>query len=94
MTVADEVEFTVVRLTQHEVNDVRQRATSSAAHVLALTQAEADDLRGRSDSAPRVRTELRTAQEALHGSSRRPVPGWNSRDTRTGKPAEKRSEGE
>jgi cell division septum initiation protein DivIVA len=38
------------RIAQDEVNDMRQRATSSAAHVLALGQAEADELRERSEA--------------------------------------------
>ncbi len=56
----------MVRIAQDEVNDMRQRATSSAAHVLALAQAEADELRERSEKERHeFETERRTAQEAL-----------------------------
>ena len=56
----------MVRIAQDEVNDMRQRATSSAAHVLALAQAEADELRERSEKERHeFETERRSAQEAL-----------------------------
>jgi chromosome segregation ATPase len=56
----------MVRITQDEVNDMRRRATSSAAHILTLAQADADELRGRSDTERQAfDTEQRTAQEAL-----------------------------
>ena len=56
----------MVRIAQDEVNDMRQRATSSAAHVLALAQAEADELRERSEKERHeFETERRTAQDAL-----------------------------
>lgn len=56
----------MVRIAQDEANDMRQRATSSAAHVLTLAQAEADELRERSESERHeFETERRTAQEAL-----------------------------
>src|SRR5689334_19764014 len=55
----------MVRIAQDEVNDMRQRATSSAAHVLALAQAEADELRERSEKERHeFETERRSAQEA------------------------------
>src|SRR6478609_1081027 len=50
----------MVRIAQDEVNDMRQRATSSAAHVLALAQAEADELRERSE---KERHEFETEME-------------------------------
>ncbi len=52
----------MVRIAQDEVNDMRQRATSSAAHVLALAQAEADSYGSTGEGAPRVRD--RAAQRA------------------------------
>jgi chromosome segregation ATPase len=56
----------MVRIAQDEVNDMRQRATSSAAHVLALAQAEADELRERSEKERHeFETERRSAQESL-----------------------------
>jgi chromosome segregation ATPase len=56
----------MVRIAQDEVNDMRTRATTSAAHVLALAQAEADELRERSEKERHeFETERRTAQDAL-----------------------------
>jgi chromosome segregation ATPase len=56
----------MVRIAQDEVNDMRTRATTSAAHVLALAQAEADELRERSEKERHeFETERRSAQEAL-----------------------------
>ncbi len=56
----------MVRIAQDEVNDMRTRATTSAAHVLSLAQAEADELRERSEKERHeFETERRTAQEAL-----------------------------
>jgi hypothetical protein len=95
MTVADEVEFTVVRLTQDEVNDVRRRDQQRRAHVLAHVQAEGNELRERPEAERHeFETELRTAQEALRSSSRRAVPGWSSREPAHGQTSSrKRSEG-
>jgi cell division septum initiation protein DivIVA len=56
----------MVRIAQDEVNDMRTRATTSAAHVLALAQAEADELRERSDVERReFESERRLAEESL-----------------------------
>ena len=56
----------MVRITQDEVNDMRRRATSSAAHILTLAQADADELRGRSDAERHAfDSGQRTTQEAL-----------------------------
>jgi cell division septum initiation protein DivIVA len=56
----------MARIAQDEVNDMRQRATSSAAHVLTLAQTEADELRERSErERHEFDTEWRTAQDTL-----------------------------
>ena len=56
----------MTRIAQDEVNDMRRRATTSAAHVLTRAQAEADKLRERSDAERHeFETEWRTAQEEL-----------------------------
>ncbi len=56
----------MVRVAQDEVNDMRTRATTSAAHVLTLAQAEADELRQRSEAERReFDSDSRTAEEAL-----------------------------
>ncbi len=56
----------MVRITQDEVNDMRTRATASAAQVLTLAQAEADELRERSVSERReFEEERRAAEESL-----------------------------
>lgn len=56
----------MVRIAQDEVNDMRTRATTGAAHVLALAQAEADELRQRSETERRqFEAERQAAEEAL-----------------------------
>lgn len=56
----------MVRVAQDEVNDMRTRATTSAAHVLELASAEADELRQRSESERReFESDRRTAEESL-----------------------------
>ena len=56
----------MARIAQDEVNDVRRRATSSAAHVLMLAQTEADELRERSEKERHeFETEWHTAQDTL-----------------------------
>jgi chromosome segregation ATPase len=56
----------MVRIAQDEVNDMRSRATASAAQVLTLAQAEADELRDRSVSERReFEEERRAAEESL-----------------------------
>ena len=56
----------MVRIAQDEVNDMRSRATASAAQVLTLAQAEADELRERSVSERReFEEERRAAEESL-----------------------------
>jgi chromosome segregation ATPase len=56
----------MVRIAQDEVNDMRSRATTSAAQVLTLAQAEADELRERSVSERReFEEERRAAEESL-----------------------------
>jgi cell division septum initiation protein DivIVA len=56
----------MARIAQDEVNDMRRRATTSAAHVLTLAQTEADELRQRSeDERHEFDTEWRTAQDTL-----------------------------
>jgi cell division septum initiation protein DivIVA len=56
----------MARIAQDEVNDMRTRATSSAAHVLMLAQTEADELRERSENERHeFDTERRTAQDTL-----------------------------
>lgn len=56
----------MVRIAQDEVNDMRTRATTSAAHVLALAQAEADELRERSETERReFEAERHDAEESL-----------------------------
>ena len=53
----------MVRIAQEEVNDMRTRATASAAQVLTLAQAEADELRDRSVTERREFEEERRAAE-------------------------------
>ena len=56
----------MVRIAQDEVNDMRSRATASAAQVLTLAQAEADELRDRSLTERReFEEERRAAEESL-----------------------------
>jgi cell division septum initiation protein DivIVA len=56
----------MARIAQDEVNDMRRRATRSAAHVLTLAQTEADELRERSENERHeFDTEWRTAQDTL-----------------------------
>ncbi len=56
----------MVRIAQDEVNDMRSRATASAAQILTLAQAEADELRDRSVSERReFEEERRAAEESL-----------------------------
>jgi chromosome segregation ATPase len=56
----------MVRIAQDEVNDMRSRATASAAQVLTMAQAEADELRERSVSERReFEEERRAAEESL-----------------------------
>ena len=56
----------MVRIAQEEVNDMRTRATASAAQVLTLAQAEADELRDRSVTERReFEEERRAAEESL-----------------------------
>ena len=56
----------MARIAQDEVNDMRRRATTSAAHVLTIAQAEADELRERSEKERHeFETEWRTTQDEL-----------------------------
>jgi cell division septum initiation protein DivIVA len=53
----------MVRIAQDEVNDMRSRATASAAQVLTMAQAEADELRERSNNERREFEAERRASE-------------------------------
>jgi cell division septum initiation protein DivIVA len=56
----------MARIAQDEVNDMRRRATTSAAHVLTVAQAEADELRARSEAERHeFETEWQAAQDEL-----------------------------
>ncbi len=56
----------MVRIAQDEVNDMRSRATASAAQILTMAQAEADELRERStNERQEFEAERKSAEESL-----------------------------